>query len=360
MHWISLSIRGILGSQILSDTHSFKGKSTMLASLLASGKVLLADGATGTNLFAMGLTSGDAPEMWNFDYPERVKALHQGFVDAGADIILTNSFGGNARRLMLHGMQDKAREINRLAAQLARSVADNAGRPVVVAGSVGPTGDLFAPLGPLTEDEAVEVFVDQMEGLKEGGADVAWIETMSSIEEIRAAARAAARVGIPYTFTASFDTAGRTMMGITPEALVKFASELQPPPVAIGANCGVGASDLVMSILGMNAAAAGIPIIAKANAGIPHFVGEHIHYSGTPELMANYACLAIDSGAKIVGGCCGTEFQHLAAMRQAVSAHERAALPDEAKIVGELGPLQAPPSKNQGDEAARRASRRRH
>ena len=165
----------------------------MLASLLASGKVLLADGATGKNLFAMGLTSGDAPEMWNFDYPERVKALHQGFVDAGADIILTNSFGGNARRLMLHGMQDKAREINRLAAQLARSVADKAGRQVVVAGSVGPTGDLFAPLGPLTEDEAVEVFVDQMEGLKEGGADVAWIETMSSIEEIRAAARAAAR-----------------------------------------------------------------------------------------------------------------------------------------------------------------------
>lgn len=332
----------------------------MLASLLSMGKVLLADGATGTNLFAMGLTSGDAPEMWNFDHPEKVKALHQGFVEAGADIILTNSFGGNARRLMLHGMQDRAREVNRCAAQLARSVADEAGRNVIVAGSVGPTGDLFAPLGPLTEDEAVEVFFDQMAGLKEGGADVAWIETMSSIEEIRAAARAAARAGIPYTFTASFDTAGRTMMGITPEALVKFAAELQPPPVAIGANCGVGASDLVMSILGMNAAAAGIPIIAKANAGVPHFVGEHVHYSGTPELMANYARVAIDSGAVIVGGCCGTGFDHLAAMRRAVSTHKRSVLPDEAAVVRELGPLQAPPPKNQGDDPSRRAARRRH
>jgi methionine synthase I (cobalamin-dependent) len=202
----------------------------MLATLLASGKTLLADGATGTNLFAMGLTSGDAPELWNIEHPERVRALHQGFVDAGSDIILTNSFGGNARRLMLHGMQDRVREINRLAAQHARAVADKAGRPVVVAGSVGPTGDLFEPLGVLTEAMAIEVFAEQIAGLKEGGADVAWIETMSSLEEIKAAALAAIQVGMPYTFTASFDTAGRTMMGITPAALVEFAQGLSPPP----------------------------------------------------------------------------------------------------------------------------------
>ena len=241
----------------------------MLAKLLDSGRILLADGATGTNLFAMGLTSGDAPETWNLEHPDRVRALHKGFVDAGSDIILTNTFGGNARRLMLHGMQDRAREINRIAAQLARSVADKAGRPVVVAGSVGPTGDLFEPLGVLTETIAVEVFTEQMLGLKEGGADVAWIETMSSLEEIRAAALAAAIAEIPYTFTASFDTAGRTMMGITPAALVEFAQSLTPRPIAIGANCGVGASDLVLSVLGMNARTAGIPLIAKANAGIP-------------------------------------------------------------------------------------------
>ena len=126
-------------------------------------------------------------------------ALHQRFVDAGADIILTNSFGCNRRRLALHKLEDRTRDLNRLAAENARAVADAAGRPVVVAGSVGPTGDLLAPLGALTEDEAVEVFVEQIEGLKEGGADVAWIETMSALEEMRAAATAAARVGMPFT-----------------------------------------------------------------------------------------------------------------------------------------------------------------
>jgi len=329
----------------------------MLAELLSSGKVLVADGATGTNLFEMGLVAGEAPEIWNFEHPERVTVLHQGFVEAGADVILTNTFGANARRLMLHGMQERAREINIIAARLARAVADKAGRPVVVAGSVGPTGDLFAPLGPLTEDEAVEVFIDQMEGLKAGGADVAWIETMSSIEEIRAAATAAIKVGLPYTFTASFDTAGRTMMGITPKALVDFAEGLEQKPLAIGANCGVGASDLVMSILGMSAKKAGIPIIAKANAGIPHFVGEHIHYSGTPELMGNYACLAVDSGAQIIGGCCGTAFIHLAAIRAAIDTHTKDIRPEEDKVVQILGPLQAPVSKNEGGE---RRTRRRH
>jgi methionine synthase I (cobalamin-dependent) len=329
----------------------------MLESLLASGRTLLADGATGTNLFALGLTAGDAPEMWNIDHPERIRALHQGFVDAGSDIILTNSFGGNARRLMLHGMQDRVREINRLAAQHARAVADKAGRPVVVAGSVGPTGDLFEPLGVLTEPMAIEVFEEQMRGLKEGGADVAWIETMSSLEEIRAAAIAAANVGIPYTFTASFDTAGRTMMGITPAALVEFAQGLNPPPLAIGANCGVGASDLVMSVLGMTAKEAGIPIIAKANAGVPQFIGAEIHYSGTPELMASYFDLAANSGARIIGGCCGTTFTHLSAMHQALGHHHHGARPDEAAVVAELGPLQAPGAK--GGHAVRGGTGRR-
>lgn len=330
----------------------------MLAELLKSGKILLADGATGTNLFAMGLTSGDAPEMWNLEHPDRVRALHQGFVDAGSDIILTNTFGGNARRLMLHGMQHRVREINRVAAQLARAVADKAGRPVVVAGSVGPTGDLFAPLGVLTEPMAIEVFEEQIAGLKEGGADVAWIETMSSLEEIRAAAIAAAHVDMPYTFTASFDTAGRTMMGVTPAALVEFAKELNPRPVAIGANCGVGASDLVISVLGMTAKEAGIPIIAKANAGIPQFIGAHIHYSGTPELMANYVDLAADSGARIIGGCCGSTFEHVAAMRRALLKHHAGVRPDEARVVAVLGPLQAPGAKS-GHKAAGEGRRNR-
>src|SRR5271154_2435759 len=215
----------------------------MLKRLLAEGRPLLADGATGTNLFEVGLTAGDNPEAWNETHPDRIRALHQRFVDAGADIILTNSFGGNRRRLMLHGLEARARELNSLAARNARKVADAAGRPVVVAGSVGPTGDLLAPLGPLSEDEAGDVFIDQIEGLQEGGADVAWIETMSAPEEMRAAAHAAGKCGMPYTVTASFDTAGCTMMGIAPAAFSDFVQAFDPAPLAYGANCGVGASD---------------------------------------------------------------------------------------------------------------------
>lgn len=329
----------------------------MLADLLAKTPVLLADGATGTNLFDMGLMSGDPPELWNVEHPDRIAALHQSFVDAGADIILTNTFGGNRRRLALHKLDGRVRELNTLAAQIARKVADGAGRPVVVAGSVGPTGDLFAPLGPLTEAEAVEVFVEQIEGLRDGGADVAWIETMSAPEEMRAAALAAVRVGMPYTVTASFDTVGKTMMGVPPSAMPDFAEGLAIAPVAVGANCGVGASDLLVSVLAMTAARPDAIVIAKANAGIPQFHGDHIHYSGTPELMADFARLAVDAGARIIGGCCGTSPVHLAAMRAAIDGHTRSVRPDMAQVVAEIGPLVAPP-KAPVEDGARRQRRR--
>jgi len=331
-----------------------------LPRLLASGRPLLADGATGTNLFEMGLVSGEAPELWNDTHPERIAALHRAFVEAGADIVLTNSFGGTWCRLKLHGAERRVFDLNRKAAEIAREVADRADRPVIVAGSVGPTGELLAPLGAMTEAEAVDAFAAQIEGLKAGGADVAWIETMSAVEEIRAAATAAARIGMPYTVTASFDTAGRTMMGITPRALLAAATGLVPPPVAVGANCGVGASDLVVSILAMTEAAPTVPVIAKANAGIPAWHGDHIHYSGTPELMADYAALALDAGARIVGGCCGTSPGHLAFMRKALDDHADGIRPDMAAVVARLGPL-AQPLAPDGDEGARRReSRRRH
>ena len=329
----------------------------MLDTLLAAGRPLLADGATGTNLFEVGLRSGDNPESWNETHPDRIQALHQSFVDAGADIILTNSFGGNRRRLMLHGLESRARDLNRMAAENARAVADKAGRPVVVAGSVGPTGDLLAPLGPLTEDEAVEVFVEQMEGLKLGGADVAWIETMSAPEEIRAAARAAAIVGMPFTATASFDTAGRTMMGLSPDAYAGLFDGFEAKPLAFGANCGVGAADLLVSILGMTQARPDAIVIAKANAGVPQWHGTHIHYSGSPELMGIYAGLAVNAGARIVGGCCGTKPEHLAAMRAALDAHRPGARPDQAEIVAALGPLVAPPATEPAAPRARRRGR---
>ncbi len=188
-----------------------------LQALLSEKGVLMADGATGTNLFAMGLEAGEAPELWNETKPENITKLHQDFVDAGADIILTNSFGGTRHRLKLHHAQDRVFDLNRQAAEIARAVADKAGRKVIVAGSVGPTGELLVPLGAMTYDDAVSAFKEQMEGLKAGGIDIAWIETMSSPEEIRAAAEAAIALDLPYVYTGSFDTAGKTMMGLNPK-----------------------------------------------------------------------------------------------------------------------------------------------
>jgi methionine synthase I (cobalamin-dependent) len=326
----------------------------MLQTLLAEGRPLLADGATGTNLFAMGLASGETPELWNVAHPDRIEALHQAFVDAGADIILTNSFGGNRRRLALHGLETRTRELNRLAAEHARAVADRAGRPVVVAGSVGPTGDLLAPLGPLSEDEALDVFVEQIDALSEGGADVVWIETMSAAGEIRAAALAAGKVGMPYTITASFDTAGRTMMGVAPPTLGALVGEFDSKPFAYGANCGVGASDLLVAVLAMSAANPGAALIAKANAGVPQWHGAEIHYSGTPELMEAYARLAVDCGALIIGGCCGAKAAHIAAMRRGLDAHASGPRPSVEAIVAALGPLAAPAAVESGGRTRRR------
>ncbi|HEV7252374.1 MAG TPA: betaine--homocysteine S-methyltransferase [Mesorhizobium sp.] len=327
--------------------------------LLSEKGVLLADGATGTNLFAMGLEAGEAPELWNETHPERIEALHQGFVDAGADIILTNSFGGTRHRLKLHHAQDRVFELNRLAAGIARKVADGAGRRVIVAGSVGPTGELLQPLGALTYEEAVEAFAEQIEGLKAGGAEVAWIETMSAPDEIRAAAEAAIRAGLPYTYTGSFDTAGRTMMGMLPADIHAVARDLPEAPVAVGANCGVGAPDILASLLDMTAADPQAKVIVKGNCGIPEFRGTEIHYSGTPELMAEYTRLAVDAGARIVGGCCGTSFTHLAAMRQALDAHEKRARPTVEAIVEHVGPLRnKTAAANENDGGGRRERRR--
>lgn len=328
--------------------------------LLAEKGVLLADGATGTNLFAMGLEAGEAPELLNETAPDTITSLHQNFVDAGADIILTNSFGGTRHRLKLHHAQDRVHALNKRAAEIARAVADKAGRKVIVAGSVGPTGELLVPLGAMTYDEAVDAFAEQIEGLKEGGAEVAWIETMSAPDEIRAAAEAAIRVGLPYTYTGSFDTAGRTMMGLLPKDIHGVVDGLSEAPLGVGANCGVGASDILASLLDMTEAKPQATVIVKGNCGIPEFRGTEIHYSGTPELMADYVRLAVDAGAKIVGGCCGTSFQHLAAMRKALDAHTKADRPTVAAIVERIGPMRNKvATKNTAETSEARRERRR-
>jgi 5-methyltetrahydrofolate--homocysteine methyltransferase len=332
--------------------------SNPIDALLAEKGFLLADGATGTNLFAMGLESGDAPELWNETHPERIEALHQGFVDAGADIILTNSFGGTRHRLKLHHAQERVHELNKRAAEIARSIADKANRRVIVAGSVGPTGELLVPLGSLTYEQAVDAFVEQIEGLKAGGAEVAWIETMSSPDEIRAAADAAAKVGLPYTYTASFDTAGRTMMGLPPKDIHGVVDGLSEAPVGVGANCGVGASDILASLLDMSEANPDATIIVKGNCGIPEFRGTEIHYSGTPELMADYVRLAVDGGARIIGGCCGTSFTHLKAMRDALDAHQKGARPSVEDVIARIGPLRNKTADQSGETEGRRERRR--
>jgi len=306
---------------------------------LATRPWLLADGATGTNYFQMGLVSGDAPEMWNFEHPERVRALHRRFIEAGADIVLTNTFGGNRHRLKLHNAQDQVREINIAAAGNARAEADAAGRPVYVAGSIGPTGEILEPIGTLSHENAVKAFEEQAAALKEGGVDVLWIETMSSEDELRAAVEGAAGAGLPIVTTMSFDTNGRTMMGITPKAFGALTQSLPTQPVAIGANCGVGASELVATVLGITAARPDAAVVAKGNCGIPQYVDGHIHYTGTPELMADYARIAFDAGAKIIGGCCGTSPEHLAAMRKSLETYTRGERPTVEVIERRLGPV---------------------
>ncbi len=325
-----------------------------LSDLLATGRPLLADGATGTNYFAAGLGSGDPPEFWTVDHPDRVQDLHRRFVEAGADIILTNTFGCNPQRLKLHKAESRTYELARRAAELAREVADAASRPVVVAGSVGPTGELFEPLGALTHEVAVESFREQIRGLRDGGADVAWIETMSAVEELHAAATAAIAEGMPYVATCSFDTAGRTMMGLLPSHLERVFDVEPQAPLAIGANCGVGASDILVSLLEM--AGSSIALVSKGNCGVPQFVGTEVVYSGTPELMGKYAALAVDAGARIVGGCCGTSPEHLAVMRVAIDTHERGEPPTVDRIVAEVGPLtnSVPSSAEPGERRARR------
>lgn len=310
---------------------------TTLADLLATDRVLLADGATGTNYFQMGLTAGEPPEFWLIDHPERVQDLHRRFVEAGSDIILTNTFGCNRHRLKLHKAEDRVFELAKRAAELAGEVAAAADRPVVVAGSVGPTGELFEPLGALTHEAAVASFREEIDGLIAGGADVAWIETMSAVEEVRAAAQAAIDAGIPYVATCSFDTAGRTMMGLMPGDLARVFDGLAVPPLAMGANCGVGASDILVSVLEMGAC--GHPIVSKGNCGVPKFEGTEIVYSGTPELMHRYAALAADAGARIVGGCCGTSPEHLAAMRRSLDERVTGPRPSHDEIVDKIGPL---------------------
>ena len=306
--------------------------SNPITDLIAEKGWCVADGATGSNFFGRGLEAGYPPDLWCVEKPEEVLWLHGAFLEAGADIILTNSFGANAPRLKLHKAEHRVAELNAAAAQLAREATrqhfEGTGRKAIVAGSMGPTGELFKPMGTLTHADTVAFFAEQALALAEGGAEVIWIETMSSLEEVAAAAEAARATGLPVCATLTFDTARRSMMGVTPADYARFAAEIGLDMA--GANCGVGPAELMESTQGLISAGMEIPVVAKGNCGIPQFVDGAIHFHGSPELMAQYALHARDAGATIIGGCCGTTPEHIAAMVNALDSTPQRALDSEA------------------------------
>ncbi len=332
----------------------------VLRRLLDHKPYLVSDGGMGTSLFALGLETGGSPEQWNVDHADRIALVHQGFVDAGADIILTNTFGANAYRLKLHQMADRVAEFNEAGARVARGVADAADRPIVVAGDIGPTGELFAPLGALSMADGVAAFTAQAQALAAGGADVIWIETMSSEEEVAAAAAGAATTGLPLVCTMTFYTVGCTMLGVTPAQAAAFCQGLTPAPIAYGANCGNGPAELVNVLTGLaRVAGPDDVLVAKSNCGVPDYIDGKIEYDGTPEVMARYGRMARDSGARIIGACCGATPVHLRAIVEAIEGYAPKDAPDLDAIEDALGPVAAAIRAPVVDSALRRRSRRR-
>lgn len=276
---------------------------------------VVADGAMGTQLFAMGLTSGDAPERFNLLAPGRIRDVHRGHLRAGADLVLTNSFGANGPRLRLHNLHERTLELNEAAARIAREAAEaerrRDARPMLVAGSMGPTGELLEPLGSLSAADCEEAFAAQAEGLAEGGADLLWIETMSDLGEVEAAVRGARRAcDLPVAVSLSFDTAGHTMMGVGATEAARRLGGLEP--AALGANCGNNIADTEAAAVAMRAALPDVPVIFKPNAGIPVWTGTTFRYTAGPETLAAHAHRAVQAGVRIVGGCCGTTPEHIA------------------------------------------------
>lgn len=305
--------------------------------------ILILDGATGTQLQQMGLPAGMAPELWNLHNPEAVKKHYQAYIEAGADAVLTNSFGGTRPRLDMEGSGHLTHQINVAAAALAREVA---GDKVLVLGSLGPTGLLMEPMGELTYEKAIDYFAEQAAGLAEGGADGLQIETMSDLREAKAAIEGAHRAGLPVMVTMSFDMHGRTMMGVRPE---EAARELWGMDVlAVGVNCGRTLEENLVAATAMRRAMPEATLLAKPNAGLPRMEDTiEAVYDVTPEIMAEYALKFGAVGVKALGGCCGSTPAHISAMKAALQGFEPPAL-DEL-----LAETTIPTGEN-GDTAGRR------
>jgi len=288
--------------------------SDFLSRLQGAG-VLVADGAMGTMLQQAGLPRRVPPERWNLENPAAVRQVGQSYVEAGAQLILTNTFGGSRIRLNKDQLGERVREINQAAARLAREAA---GGRALVAGDMGPTGDLLAPVGPLDYAQAVEAFAEQAAALAEAGVAALLIETMSDLKEARAAVEGARRAtSLPLLVTFSFDTHGRTMMGLKPAQAAKDIWALGV--AAVGANCGRTLSETLAAIQQMRQAVPEATLMAKPNAGLPHVEGENeLVYDVTPEAMADYALKFSAERVKIFGGCCGSTPAHIRAVAAAL------------------------------------------
>lgn len=328
-----------------------------LLTWLAEGRVLLGDGAMGTMLQNAGLTDGGAPELWNVTQPAVVRSVYEAYVKAGANLIETNTFGGTSARLKLHHLQDRVIELNRAGVQLAKEVAEPAG--VLVAGSIGPSGELIEPVGPLSMEEAEAMFAEQTQGLVEGGVDLIVIETMSHLNEVEAAVKGAQRVApdLPIVVTLSFDTNFHTMMGVSPKAAVEMISQWGVQ--IIGANCGNGPSEIETVMTQMaQYRPEGVYLMAQSNAGMPQYVQGAIRYDGTPDIMADYALRLRSLGVNIIGACCGSTPAHIAAMRAALDSAQDQPIAGPPQVDGEAnGQIESAESRA-ARAAARRSERR--
>lgn len=327
-----------------------------LQALIEERGRLVADGGMGTSLFELGLVAGSSPELWNVEHPDRIEKVHRGFVDAGADIILTNTFGGTRARLDLDRLGDRLDELNRAGVEVALGVTGESSREVLVAGSVGPTGQLFDPMGPLTHDSAMELFAEQIEVLDSAGAEIIWIETLSSTEELAAAAEAAATVDKPVVSTMSFDTHGKTMMGVPPSDLAKWWQSADGAPSAIGANCGIGPADVVLAVAEIHETDPSVPVIAKGNCGIPELVDGRLWYPTATDDMTAYTELAIDAGATIIGACCGSVPAHIAQIRSVVDSYGSRQAFSHQDVERRLGSTSQPQSGKTRESRRRRRS----
>jgi 5-methyltetrahydrofolate--homocysteine methyltransferase len=284
-----------------------------ILSRLKSGRVIVADGAMGTMLQAAGLPTGMSPESWLLENPDPVCDVHRAYVEAGADMILTCTFGGTRTRLKRAGLSERVAEVNRRAVEIAREAAVDES---YVAGDIGPLGELLAPIGKTTYEQAVEIFAT---ALAEAGVDVLCIETMSDLNEVRAAVEGArkAEAGIPIFATLSFDRHGRTNMGVNPEQAAEALLALGLD--AFGANCGATLEMTEGAVAKMHQTAPQVPLVVKPNAGKPYTVGRQVMYDATPQDMADYARRCVALGARVVGACCGSAPAHIQAIAQAVT-----------------------------------------